>query len=249
MFVKEEIWAGIPLLHISNESMDENSPTVIFLHGHMSAKEHNLHYAYQLVNKGVRVILPDAIYHGARTENLSELEMSMKFWEIVLRSVKEVGILYEEGLKLNRFLPGNVAIGGTSMGGITASASLTQYEWIKTAAICMGVTSVSKLAEHQLEAFKKQGIEMPLTDEQKVGLLQYLKTFDLENYSEIFSIKPVVFWHGMKDEIVPFHLSYPYYAEHLSNTSSLYLKEKQAAHAVSRKGILKVTEFLTQNLS
>ena len=73
MIVTKEVWKQIPLLHIYKEEMNENTPVVIFLHGFMSAKEHNLHYAYQLVEKGVRVILPDAYLHGERNENLSEM--------------------------------------------------------------------------------------------------------------------------------------------------------------------------------
>ena len=166
MIVREELWADIPLLNIYTEKMNETTPTVIFLHGHMSAKEHNLHYAYQLIQKGVRVILPDAIYHGSRTQQLSETELNIKFWEIVMQSVKEVGILYREGINNKVFLENNVALGGTSMGGITTSACLTQYEWIKTAAICMGVTSLSKLAEHQLNTITVNGAPIPLSEEQ-----------------------------------------------------------------------------------
>lgn len=45
----------------------------------MSAKEHNLHYAYQLVHKGVRVLLPDAKFHGDRSECLTEMQMNLNF--------------------------------------------------------------------------------------------------------------------------------------------------------------------------
>ncbi len=51
MIVEKEVWGNIPLLHIHNDDMNEETPVVIFLHGFMSAKEHNLHYAYQLVKK------------------------------------------------------------------------------------------------------------------------------------------------------------------------------------------------------
>ena len=47
----------------------------IFLHGFTSAKEHNLHYAYNLAKKGIRVLLPDAHLHGVREENLDEVEL------------------------------------------------------------------------------------------------------------------------------------------------------------------------------
>jgi len=62
MYVQDDMWKGIPLLHVYDNSMNEQSPIVIFLHGFQSAKEHNLHYAYQLVQKGIRVLCLMPIY-------------------------------------------------------------------------------------------------------------------------------------------------------------------------------------------
>ena len=75
MIVKEENWSNIPLLHIVDET-EENSniPTVIFLHGFTSAKEHNLHYAYNIAKKGFRVLVPEAHLHGVRDEGLDEVQ-------------------------------------------------------------------------------------------------------------------------------------------------------------------------------
>ena len=53
LIVTEELWGNIPLLHIVEEEFeDKQVPVVIFLHGFMSAKEHNLHYAYNMAKKG-----------------------------------------------------------------------------------------------------------------------------------------------------------------------------------------------------
>jgi len=85
LIIEEEVWKGIPLIHFYDEKMNEHSPVVIFFHGFQSAKEHNLHYAYQLVRKGIRVLLPDAYLHGERDEQLNEEQMNLKFWNIVMR--------------------------------------------------------------------------------------------------------------------------------------------------------------------
>ena len=79
MIVQSESWANIPLLHIYNEETNVHSPIVLFLHGFESAKEHNLHYAYQLVNQGCRVILPDAHLHGEERTTIrsSRIESSL----------------------------------------------------------------------------------------------------------------------------------------------------------------------------
>ena len=81
MIVNKEQWKSIPLLHVYDETMDEQTPVVIFLHGFLSAKEHNLHYAYQFVQQGIRVILPDALLHGERSNQLTEDQMNFNFWK------------------------------------------------------------------------------------------------------------------------------------------------------------------------
>ena len=93
VIVKEEQWSNIPLLHIVEEQYaNMEVPVVIFLHGFTSAKEHNLHYAYNLAKKGIRVLLPDAHLHGVRDENLDEVQLGLRFWEIVLTSIEEIGL-------------------------------------------------------------------------------------------------------------------------------------------------------------
>ena len=249
MYIQQEKWGNIPLLHVHNETMCSTTPTVIFSHGHLSAKEHNLHYAYHLVNQGVRVIMPDAIYHGERDENLSELDLTLKFWDIIMKSIEEVQFLYEEAKRKGYITTGKVGLAGTSMGGIVTSACLTQYDWIDTAAICMGVTSLSKLAEYQFNTIKLNGASLPLTTQQKNEVIKYLQPFDIENKREIFNKKPIIFWHGAQDQIVPIHLSYNYYEEQLTNTLAEFLREEKSEHKVSRQGLLKVTSFIAQHLS
>lgn len=249
MYIQQEKWGNIPVLHMYDETMSETTSTVFFLHGHLSAKEHNLHYAYQLVKQGVRVILPDAIYHGERDENLSELDLTLKFWDIVMKSIEEVGFLYEEGKKKGYITTGKVGLAGSSMGAIVTSACLTKYNWIDTAAICMGVTSLSMFAEYQFSTFKINGASVPLTAEHKNEAISYLQQFDLENKREIFNKIPIIFWHGAKDDIIPIRLSYNFYETYLTNTLAQYIREENSGHVVSRKGLLKVTSFLAQYLS
>ena len=45
MRVERQVWGHIPLLNITPEQDAKELPTVIFFHGHTSAKEHNMHYA------------------------------------------------------------------------------------------------------------------------------------------------------------------------------------------------------------
>ncbi|MEK4253292.1 prolyl oligopeptidase family serine peptidase [Ureibacillus sp. FSL K6-2830] len=251
MLIDEELWQDIPLIHFYNEEMNECSPVLIFLHGFTSAKEHNLHYAYQLVKKGVRVILPDALLHGDRCEGLSEEKMNLQFWNIVLNSIHEVGELYNE--IRSRFQPKKLGIAGTSMGGITTCGCLKKYDWIDAAGICMGAPGYNVFADYQLVEFEKAGIPLPLSDEQIEQIHTALSEYDISKTPERLNNRPVIFWHGKRDVTVPmenavhfYEQARPYYQqpEHLQ----LIIDENQG-HRVNREGMLKVTDFLAKHLT
>ena len=252
MIVAKEVWKNIPLLHIYHENMNAETPAVIFLHGFLSAKEHNLHYAYQLVEKGIRVILPDAHLHGERTEHLSEIQMNLHFWEIIMKSVGEVHMIYQELRLKNLLTTDQIGIAGTSMGGIATSGCLAIYDWIQTAGICMGTTSFTKLAQHQVEEFKSKGSNFPMSDEQQQEIYTLLARYDLEERADVFERCPIIFWHGQKDNVVPYDMSRPLYEQLVADNKAnkvCYISEEKAGHAVSRQGVLDVTGWLAQHLA
>lgn len=252
MIVKRELWESIPLLHVYDETMNENTPVVVFFHGFMSAKEHNLHYAYQLIQKGIRVILPDALLHGERIGNLSEIEMNASFWKIVLTSVNELHTIYEQ-LKQKQLLASDkIGVSGTSMGGVVTSGSLAIYPWIKTAGICMGTASYTKFAEHQVKEFAEKGIKLPMTKNEQQQLILLLDRYNLEDKEEAWKHRPIIFWHGERDTVVPYEMSRDFYEQHVLNNSDTqieYISAPKAGHAVSRSGMLQVTNFLAQHLA
>lgn len=254
MLVKNEIWGHIPLLHISTDNMNENTPVVIFLHGFMSAKEHNLHYAYQLVNKGVRVLLPDAKLHGDRSEGLTETQMNLHFWDIVLNSIHEVEQLYKE-LKNKQLIANNkIGVAGTSMGAIITSGCLKRYNWIQTAAICMGGPGFIKLGAYQLQQMAKNGVKFPMSEQEVQKTNELLAKYDISLTPEQFAGRPVFFWHGEHDKTVPFNDTYNFYltlrAYYDENPSNLkFITDKHAGHTVTREGMLAATDWLAQHLA
>lgn len=250
MIVQKETWAGISLLHISATQFENDAPVMIFLHGFMSGKEHNLHYAYNLVEQGVRVLLPDALYHGEREEGLNELQMNMAFWKIVFQNIKEVGMLYEE-LEARGYT-GKVAVGGTSMGGITTAGCLMTYNWIESAAVLMGAVSYNRLFETQLLELQQLGVKLPMSEEELVAFRTELAKYDAFQQAEAFERVPIFFWHGKQDPRVPFVMSHEFYAAQLAagKAENLeYMEDTRAGHAVSRAGMLKMVDFVAQHLA
>lgn len=251
--ILKEIWEGIPLLHVAPEGAAEKElPTVIFLHGHMSAKEHNLHYAYQLADKGIRVLLPDAHLHGEREEAQDAIQLSLRFWEIVLTSIEEIGKIHKIA-KEKQLVKGEPALAGTSMGGITTLGALTVYSWIPSAAIMMGAANYVELANAQMTQFESRGFTLPITEEERADMLKTLGQFDGTKKLETFNKRPLFFWHGEQDVIVPFGPTYDFYkklkASYGDQEGKLqFLREKETGHAVSRPGMLAAVEWLAKHL-
>lgn len=253
MIVQEEKWQEIPLLHVYDESFNEHCPIVIFLHGFTSAKEHNLHYAYQLVKKGIRVIMPDALLHGVRDENLSEDKLILRFWEIVIQSIKEVQTIYNELIERKLSVHNNIALAGTSMGAIATCGCLKKYDWIRAATICMGAPAYGDYANLQLEHFVKVGVKLPFTAEEKEQIHKMLAEYDLAKSPETLQNRPLLFWHGKKDNVVPFQNAYDFYTKvrpyYESTPHTLtFIAEPKEGHKVPRKGVLQVTDWLAQHL-
>ncbi|WP_419961387.1 prolyl oligopeptidase family serine peptidase [Psychrobacillus sp. BM2] len=252
MIVTDETWGSIPLLHIYNEEIKKNAPIVIFLHGFESAKEHNLHYAYQLVQQGCRVILPDAHLHGERDEKLDEVEISLRFWEIVLTTIEEVGLIKHELEQLGYFTDQKIGVAGTSMGGITTLGCLTVYPWIEAAAIMMGTPGYVELAKAQIASVEKKGFKIPLNADERKNMFATLSKFDASSHLDNLIETPLFFWHGEKDPVVPYEPTSRFIAslrKQYDKKNIVLMNEKTAGHAVSRKGMLASMQWLANSLA
>lgn len=254
VIIKDEMWGNVPLLHIIDEEyLNKDVPVVIFLHGFTSAKEHNLHYAYNIAKKGIRVLLPDAHLHGVRDEQLDEVQLGLRFWEIVLTSIEEVDFLRGELEKRKLVATPKIGIGGTSMGGITSLGCLAIYDWIHTAAVMMGTPGFVELAKAQIAQFERQGFELPISEEEKLSLFDNLSIFDLTKNRSSLNKRPVFFWHGKNDTVVPHDQTFNFY-EAVKNDyldvpeRILFISDDEAGHAVTRSGLLSAVDWFASYL-
>lgn len=255
MIIKEEQWGIIPILHIvEDEFKNQDVPVVIFHHGFTSAKEHNLHYAYNLAKQGVRVLLPDAHLHGARDESLDEVQIALRFWEIVMTSIEELAYIRQELNSRGLVKTAKIGVGGTSMGGIVSLGSLTIYEWVDATIVMMGAPGFVELAKAQIENFEQAGYKLPVTDVEKEQLFEGLATLDLTKQSASLKQRPVYFWHGKNDPTVPYKPTYKFYESVKPDYADVpdrlvFVTDKQAAHAVTREGMLEAVNWLASNLN
>lgn len=254
IIVENELVQNIPVLHVVKQSKRlEKLPLVIFLHGFMSVKERNLQYAYLLAKAGFRVILPEAEYHGERDQGIETKEFYIRFWEIVLNTIQELSTLKEHYQKKQLINPDQIGVAGTSMGGIVTLGALTKYEWIKTAVSLMGMPSYEKFSRWQLEQLKKQGMTLPYTEEQIDQKLTILRSYDLSVHPEKLAERPLLFWHGKKDPVVPYRLTFQFYEsiepKYKNRPEKLsFITDESAGHKVSIAGVQSTVDWFEKQL-
>ncbi|RIW35284.1 esterase [Bacillus salacetis] len=252
--IKKDIIGSIPVLNISmDESASSALPAVFFIHGFTSAKEHNLHYAYYLAEKGYRVLMPDTLLHGERGEGLDETRLSTKFWEIVLTTIEELGILKDHYSKNGLINEGRLGVAGTSMGGIVTLGALTKFPWIKAAVSLMGCPSYVDLANAQISMLKKRGYTLPYSEEKLNSMMDMLGNYDLSRQPEVLEGKSLFFWHGKQDTVVPYQPAYDFYKtlsgnDHPKLHDLQFMTDDLGGHKVSRDGVLRSVQWVADNL-
>jgi uncharacterized protein len=241
--------ADVPLLHIAQQDQwNDELPFIIFNHGFTSRKEFNLHYAYLLAEKGFRVVLPGALYHGERNAGQDGYKLSLHFWDIVLQSIEELEIIKESFEDKNIIDPERIGVVGTSMGGIVTLGALVKYPWIRAAVSLMGNPHYEKFSGMQIDELKKKGYEIPLSERELSQLRDRLREYDLSLQPEKLNSRPLLFWHGEKDPVVPFKPTYHFYETiiplYQENPEKLkFIRDSHAGHKVSAAGVLETVKW------
>ncbi|PKG25506.1 alpha/beta fold hydrolase [Niallia nealsonii] len=255
MIIIEKVYVNeIPILHIvKKEYYDQTLPYIQFIHGFTSAKEHNLHFAYNLAEKGFRVVLPDCLYHGERDEGYRKMELNIRFWEIVLRTIEEIKIIKDYFENRQMIDPEKIGLVGTSMGGITTLGALRKYPWIHTAVSLMGMPYYEKFAQYTIDEVKKSGYNLPLTEEEIANLLYELEQLDLSKEPEKLNNRPLMFWHSKQDKVVPYEYSHQFYEKikemyEQDSEKLAYISDEKSGHKVSRQAMLKTVDWFEKYL-
>jgi fermentation-respiration switch protein FrsA (DUF1100 family) len=245
---------NIPVLHIAKQELwKQPIPFVMFIHGFTSAKEHNLHIAYLLAQKGFRVVLPDIAFHGDRAEGYRESELYPRFWPIVVQTIKELAYLKDAFIERNLIDSEKIGIAGTSLGGIVTNGALATYDWITAGVSLMGNPSYVDFANMQVEMIKQQYPNFPLSDEDIENQFSLIKKYDLSLQSEKLAGRPVLFWHGANDPIVPYKHAYTFYEKvrpsYQTENKLKFILDQNAGHKVSREGVLQTAEWFAKHLT
>jgi fermentation-respiration switch protein FrsA (DUF1100 family) len=254
VIIKNEKIANIPMLHVvKEENQRKPLPLIMFVHGFTSAKEHNLHFGYLLAEAGYRVILPDALYHGEREQNVTEQQLQLSFWNIVVQTIKEIEQIKYELCDRHLVQADRIGVAGTSMGGIVTFGALATYPWIKAAVSLMGSPYYERFFDAQIAMAKKMRLQIPLTDEQLQKEREKLAQYDLSLQPEKLEGRPLMMWHGQRDQVVPYHYTYEFYKQikplySEEETKLKFISDDEAGHKVTREAFLETVKWFVQHV-
>ena len=236
----------LPVLELTPARCENEAlPLIIFYHGWTGCKEQVLTQGYELAKCGFRVILPDALYHGQR--QCGEVTThQLEFWQIVINSVKELPQIVTYYQNKHLVAEQKIGVAGLSMGGITTCALLATYEWLSAAVCLEGSPCPIKFAKLLIENIP--GIDQlpaAFIDEQ----LANLQAIDLSCAPEKLANRPLHFWHGTADEMVPYQPTKDFY-DQIKQTSFgqkvTFTTTKGATHKVSYATTLEMAEKFKQ---
>ncbi|ANB59900.1 esterase [Anoxybacteroides amylolyticum] len=252
VIIQNEKIAGIPVLHVVKaEKRQEKLPFIMFVHGFTSAKEHNLHFGYLLAEAGYRVVLPDALYHGEREQSLTNEKLQLAFWNIVVQTIHEVGQVKQALCAQHLVQEDRIGLAGTSMGGIVTFGSLATYPWIKAAVSLMGSPNYEAFFDAQIEMAKQMRLSIPLSDEQLKKERERLTTYDLSQQPEKLQGRPLMMWHGERDQVVPYHYTYEFYQQIkplYPNDKLKFISDDEAGHKVTREAFLETVQWFIEHV-
>ena len=251
VIIKKESVGSIPLLHIcKQEHQDVKRPLMLFVHGFESTKERNVQYGYMLAEKGFRVLLPEAIYHGERHEKQN---MNTKFWEIVIRTIGELPAIKDAYVEKGLVDESRIAVGGTSMGGIVTLGAMAKYDWISFGVSMMGTPAYVDFAKYQLRLLEQAYGEFPMSQEQIEAQLAALRQYDVTEQLDSWKPRPLFFWHGKADTTVPYQASIDFYSRlkpiyDKKGIALHYTLDEKAGHAVPNDAVIEMVSWVEKQM-
>lgn len=234
----------IPVLEVVKAAKrHEALPLIVYYHGWRSAKELVLTQARKLANAGFRVVLPDAFNHGKRLQSVSEIP-SWTFWQSIQNNLIEFDLIINYFRKLKLIYNDLIGVGGVSMGGMTTTALLTHHPEIKVAACIMGSADLIAFKEGVKIRAKQLDLPLPLEID---DLLAWLKYYDLASQMSKIDGRPLLVWHGTKDEKIPFRQVDRVFGN-LKQSNIDYRVTQDATHIVKIPLMNEITDFFVKHL-
>lgn len=241
--IRKRTLGTIPLLEVVEEQKrSEVLPLIVYYHGWQSSKELVLTQGRLLAEAGFRVLLPDAANHGERKQPITQIP-SLTFWQSIQTNLFEFGYIVNHFKKLG-VVDERIAVGGVSMGGMTTCALLTHHPEIQVAACVMGSPQPVAYRERIMAHATKLDRFFPDDYE---SLLSWVPEYDLSHHPDTLGDRPMLFWHGIHDIIVPYDHVVEFVKE--NPMANLTFIEEDEEHLVKVPTMKQITEFFKKEIS
>jgi len=236
--IEEHILGTIPLLEVvAADQKNEKLPLIIYYHGWQSSKELTLTQGRYLAREGFRVILPDAFNHGDRKQPMTDIP-SLTFWQSIHTNIFEFGYIVD-ALQKRGVADDRIGVGGISMGGMTTTGLLTHHPEINAAACVMGSP---KLVAYRDRIFDHANQMDRFFPHDYKTLLNWVPEYDLSLQPEKIDGRPLLFWHGQQDVVVPYTHVVEFIDENKEKENIQFIDENEE-HLVKPETMSKITRF------
>lgn len=238
----------IPILEVVHEDLrKEKLPIIVLYHGWKSSKELILTQARKLADKNFRIVVPDALNHGQRKQDISSIP-SFTFFNSIQGNIAEFDTLINFYRKIKLLDESRIGVGGYSMGGMTTSALMTQHPEIKVGASIMGSPKPVLYSQRVQKRANEVGFPYP---KDLPLILSWLNNYDLSMQPEKIAQRPFLMWHGTKDQRIPFVDPSDFYQDikdknYAQNTK--FWVGKNEGHLVTTELMDDIADFFADNL-
>lgn len=195
--IKEVMIGKVPAIII--EPKEETNKTLVFYHGWGSDNERQIFRGNIFASYGYRVVLPEARYHGER--NVEKLDHGDKDLEgkyilkVIMHNIEEAPPIFNY---IEENYPGNeIAVGGHSMGAITAGGLYAFKKDLKMAFIFNGINNWKELVRGVNELKNQDKI-----DEREFRINEFFLDMNPMDSPEAFKDRPLVLYNGEDDDVI-----------------------------------------------
>ncbi|NMW85342.1 prolyl oligopeptidase family serine peptidase [Peptoniphilus sp. AGMB00490] len=177
----------------------KTNKTIVFYHGWGSCKENQIFRGNIFASYGYRVILPDARYHGERNNidlDYTAEDIEAKYiLKVIMHNIEEAPSIFkfiEENYPENE-----IAVGGHSMGAITAGGLYNFKKDLKMAFVYNGINDWHALVDALNKIKKEEKI-----DENEFRINEFFLDMNPMDSPENFKDRPIVLYNGEDDDII-----------------------------------------------
>lgn len=231
---------------------DAALPIVVVYHGFTRSKELDSHLAVALAQAGLRAVMPEADGHGERHDG-DDAARVRRFWSIVRSSIDELPALRAD-LRLRGLLAldpqgqDRLGVAGLSMGGFIALGCLALHTGLHAGVSWMGSGHYLDLARTLYPPLGRYDAATAAAHEAAMAPLAAL---DPCRSLHQLGATPLLLWHGVRDEIVPFTESARLHAEMVRQGVAgrlQFVADPLATHKLNVPAVAAGVDFLKGHL-